>query len=137
MNNQDDRIASIFGVDEVPEVSVETLRTYLQYIKDNIDSSCEITGIEDFQWEEYYIFGPGSEKEYEKLRKTNPSYMDHYKIISFEDEPYEDYGILVNLKRISDGKKFTLPLTDLKTTDKKTPSYQILDDYSVWFVNWR
>jgi hypothetical protein len=137
MDDQDDRIASIFDTDEVPEVIDETLKTYLQYIKDNLDTTCEITGIEDFEWEEYYIIGPGSKNEHEKLRKTRPSYMDRYKIIAFEDEPDEDYGILVNLRRISDGKKFTLPLADLKATDKMNPSYQILDDFSVWFVNWR
>ena len=63
--------------------------------------------------------------------------MDRYKIIAFEDELDEDYGILVNLRRISDGKKFTLPLADLKVADKKNPGYKLLDDYSVWFVNWR
>lgn len=63
--------------------------------------------------------------------------MDFYKIIAFDDEPDEDDGILVNLRRISDRKKFTLPLADLKATDKKSLSYEILDDYSVWFVNWR
>jgi hypothetical protein len=137
MADQDERIASIFYTDEVPEVTDDALKTYLQYIKDNLDDACEITGIEDFEWEEYYIFGPGSKKEHEKLRKTRPSFMDRYKIIAFDNEPDEDYGILVNLRRISDGKKFTLPLADLKATDKKNPSYQMLDDYSVWFVNWR
>jgi hypothetical protein len=137
MDDQDKRIASIFCVVEVPEVGDVTLRAYLKFIGDNVDTACEITGIEDFEWEEYYIIGPGSKKEHEKLRKTRPSYMDRYKIIAFEDEPDEDCGILVNLRRISDGKKFTLPLADLKTTNKKTTSYQILDDYSVWFVNWR
>jgi len=137
MDDQDKRIASIFDMDEIPEVSDETLRTYLQYIRDNVDTTCEITGIEDFKWEEYYIIGPGSKKEHEKLRKTRPSFMDTYKIIGFDDEPDDDYGILVNLRRISDKKKFTLPLAELKVTDKKHPSYQILDDFSVWFVNWR
>ncbi len=137
MDDQEERIASIFDMDEVPEVTDDALKTYLQYIKDNLDDACEITGIEDFEWEEYYIVGPGSKKEHEKLRKTRPSFMDRYKIIAFDNEPDEDYGILFNLRRISDGKKFTLPLVDLKATDKKNPSYQILDDYSVWFVNWR
>ena len=137
MDNQDKRIASIFDMDEVPEVSDKTLRTYRQYIKDNIDTVCELTGIEDFKWEEYYLIGPGSKKEHEKLRKTRPSYMDRYKIIAFEDELDEDYGIFIKLRRISDGKKFTLPLADLKVADKKNPGYKLLDDYSVWFVNWR
>jgi hypothetical protein len=36
---------------------------------------------------------------------------------------------------ISDKKKFVLPLADLKSTDRKSKNYQLLDDYSVWFVN--
>jgi len=47
----------------------------------------------------------------------------------FED----DIGAYV--RRISDGKKFLLGLSELKATDKKSKSYQLLDDYSVWFVN--
>ena len=137
VDDQDERIASIFGMDEVPVVSDETLRIFIQYIKDNMDTNCEITGIEDFEWEEYYIIGPGSKKEHKRLRKSRPSFMDTYKIIGFNDEPDEDYGILVNLRRISDRKKFTLPLADLEETDKNHPSYQILHDFSVWFVNWR
>ncbi|MDZ7696371.1 MAG: hypothetical protein U5R49_05370 [Deltaproteobacteria bacterium] len=137
MDDQEERIASIFNMDEVPEVSEETLKPYLQYIKDNMDDTCEITGIEDFEWEEYYIIGPGSKKEHEELRKTYPSYMDIYKVIEFEEDPDEEYGILVSLKRTSDGKTFTLPLADLTAKDKKHPSYRMLDDYAVWFVNWK
>ena len=137
MDDQEKRIASIFGMDEVPEVGDETLTTYLHYIKENIDTTCEFSGIEDFEWEEYYIIGPGSKREHEKLRKTRPSFMDNYKFIGIDDEPDEHYGILINLKRISDRKKFTLPLADLEVTDKNNPSHQLLDDFSVWFVNWR
>jgi hypothetical protein len=137
VDDQERRIASIFGMDEVPEVRDETLRIYLNYIKDNIDTTCEITGIEDFEWEEYYIIGPGSKREHEKLRKTRPSFMDTYKITGFDDEPDERYGILINLRRISDKKQFTLPLADLEATDKNNQSYQLLHDFSVWFVNWR
>ena len=73
MDDQEKRIASIFGTDEVPEVRDETLKIYLNYIKDNIDTTCEVTGIEDFEWEEYYIIGPGSKREHEKLRKIKQS----------------------------------------------------------------
>jgi len=44
-------------------------------------------------------------------------------------------GIFVYVQRISDKKKFVLPLADLKATDRKSKNYQLLDDYSVWFVN--
>ncbi len=136
MDEQDKRIASIFSSEDVPEVNDTTLKIYLQYIKKNLDLSCEVIGIEDFDWEEYYILGPGDKKEYEELRKTNPSYMDRFKMLSLYNDPDGEYGILVNLRRISDNKKFTLPLADLQATAKNTMSYQILDDYSVWFVNY-
>ena len=43
--------------------------------------------------------------------------------------------IAARLKRISDGKEFILGLSELKAIDKKSENYQLLDDFSVWFVN--
>ncbi|MFZ1201271.1 MAG: calcium-binding protein, partial [Desulfobacterales bacterium] len=74
-------------------------------------------------------------KEYEKLKKTQPSYKDSFKLISFENDLDENNGILVEVERLSDKKKFILPLADLKSTDKYSKNYQLLDDFSVWFVN--
>jgi hypothetical protein len=45
----------------------------------------------------------------------------------------EDIG--ADVRRISDGKKFLLGISELKATNKKSKNYQLLDDYSVWFVN--
>jgi hypothetical protein len=101
----------------------------------NIKRPCQLTGIEDFSWEEYYILGPGDKKEYEELKKTQPSYQDVYTFISFDDQ-VEDEGLMVKVIRISDRKQFVLPLADLKATDKKSPNYRLIDDYAVWFVNY-
>ena len=60
--------------------------------------------------------------------------MDTYKIIGFNDEPDENYGILVNLRRTSDRKNFTLPLADLEGTEKNHPSYKILEDFAVFLA---
>ena len=81
-------------------------------------TACIVTGIEDFRWEEFYVFGPGDKDEYEELKKTQPSYTDHYRILSFDDHYDEDNGILANVSRISDKRKFTLPLEDLGTRKK-------------------
>jgi hypothetical protein len=110
MDDQDDRIASIFDTDEVPEVSDEILKTYLQYIKDNLDTTCEITGIEDFDWEEYYIVVSGSKKEHKKLLKSRPSHMDLMK------------GNLVNIVK------------DVKIRDAKpSDHYNVLSVMSEWW----
>ena len=59
----------------------------------------------------------------------------NFELLSFDDEIYE-VGILVNVKRVSDKRKFVIPLAELEAGDKKSKNYQLLDDYSVWFVNY-
>lgn len=133
------RVQAIFKVTDEEDMVVddENLKKYFQYLNENIGFPCIVTGIEDFRWEEFYVLGPGDKDEYEELKKTQPSYTDHYSILSFDDDYDEDNGILVNVQRISDKKEFTLPLEDLEAVDKKSNNYQILDDYSMWFVNYR
>jgi hypothetical protein len=86
LDKQDQRIADIFGTQDVPEVDTETLEHYLDHLQRHVALPCQLTGIEDFDWEEYYVIGPGSKAEHERLRKTRPSYMDTYDLLSFEKE---------------------------------------------------
>ena len=132
------RIMAILCVDneEDMEVTDQTLAKYFSYLNENIDFSGVVTGIEDFTWEEFYVIGPGDRKEYEKLKKSRPSYTDKYDIISLYDYDL-DYGIFVNVRRIADKKRFTLPLADLKAVEKDSNNFRLLDDYSIWFVNYR
>ena len=132
---QEKRIMVILGTKKL-DVTRETLNTYLKYLKNHVETPCQLTGIEDFEWEEAYVFGFGSKKEYEKLKKTQPSYKDKFNLIKFVDDIDDEYdGIFVHVQRISDERKFVLTLSDLKSTDRKSKNYQLLDDYSVWFVN--
>ncbi|MDO9123976.1 MAG: calcium-binding protein [Deltaproteobacteria bacterium] len=132
---QEKRIIAILGTKKL-DVTRKTLKTYLEYLKKHVEILCQLTGIEDFEWEERYVFGFGSKKEYEKLKKTQPSYKDKFNLIKFLDDIDDEYdGIFVHVQRISDERKFVLPLSDLKSTDRKSKNYQLLDDYSVWFVN--
>ena len=140
-DEQDVRIAEILldrillDVDDIPEVSRKSLERYFAHLKSNVKFPCYLTGIEDFPWEERYVFGYGNKAEYEKLKKKQPSYTDKFNLLNLDEEINEDYGLLVVVERISDNKKFTLPLADLKAIDEHSKNYQLLDDYSVWFVN--
>jgi hypothetical protein len=132
---QEKRIARILGTKKL-DVTGKTLSTYLKYLKNHVEIPCQLTGIEDFEWGELYVFGFGSKREYEELKKTQPSYTDKFNLIDFIADIDDEYdGIFVNAQRLSDKKQFILPLADLKSTDKKSKNYQLLDDYSVWFVN--
>ena len=85
MDAQEERIAQILADgdidnEEKQEKSTETIAKYLHYLKENIELPCIVTGIEDFPWEEKYVFGYGNKKEYEKLKKENPSYTKTTKV---------------------------------------------------------
>ena len=137
INKQKMRIAKVFpkGIEDISK-STGTLEIYREFLKRKLDNPINITGIVDFDWEEFYILGPGSQKEYEKLKKTRPSYTDKYILESIDDEYDEHFGLIANVIRECDKKVFQIPLADLKALDKNTKNYQLLDDYSVWCVNY-
>ena len=134
------RIADIFGTHTVPKVTEETFGIYLNYLKQHLEVPCHLTGIESlgcFAWEASYIFGRKRPKEYAQRKKQQPSYTDIYAFLSFAEE-YDLYdGLAIKVKRVSDGKRFVLPLAHLKATEKPSNNAQLLDDYVVWFVTGR
>lgn len=137
-NAQFERIKQVFGTDEIPDVSESTIKIYCEYIKKNLICPCLLTGIESmgfFAWEERFEFGYGSKDEYKQTRQEEGSYQDIYELKEF-DAVAQEWDIEVNVQRIPHHKKFTIPLSELQSTDETSPNYQLLNDYSVWRVNW-
>ena len=137
---QDQRLVDIFGTQTVPKVTEVTLAIYLDHLKQHLEVPCHLTGIESrvcFAWEASYIFGRRRPKEYAQRKKQQPSYTDIYAWLNFEDayDPYD--GLAVKVEHVSDGKRFVLPLAHLKAMEKPSNNDQLLDDYVIWFVNWR
>lgn len=141
VDEQLERIKAIFNAAEVPSVTNSTLRQYFEYLKANLASPCMLTGIESlgyFSWEERFSFGYGRKSEYERLRREKGSYHEQYELRTLEDATVdEDWDILVKVERIPHRKRFTIPLSELQAVDKNSNNYQLLEDYSVWYVNWR
>lgn len=81
------KIAQVFGKEEPPEVKEKTLKIFLKHLRQNVELPCMLTGSEDFEWEEFYIIGPGSKKEHDRLRKTQASYLDTFELIDFVLDP--------------------------------------------------
>lgn len=107
---------------------------YLVHLKQQLTLPIRVTGIEDFLWEEPYILGVLDQDEYEELKKTKPSYTDEFDLLEIL-EP-EDDDLIAKIRRISDGKEFLMELSWLKCVDKKSKEYTILNDYSIWYVNY-
>jgi len=131
------RVRAALGGKKDLRLAKDTLAKYRKYLEANLTIPCVLTGIEDFLWEEFYVLGPGDKAEYEELKKTNASYTDQFEWIGFEDGfGGMEGGLLVKVRRISDRKRFVLPLDELKVVDKKSANYQLVDDYAVWAVNY-
>ena len=116
---------------------------WFEHLKQELKFPIEVTGIEDFRWEEIYIFNPQYSDEYNKKKLTQPSYTDHYilKNICMGEgtnwmlSPHDDICAMVIRKK--DKKEFVLGLSELESVNKSDSSYQKLDDYSVFFYNYR
>ena len=104
------------------------------FLEKNISDPIRVTGIEDFPWEEPYIFGDWCEEEYEELKETNPSYTDEYDLHKLILDKRSD-TIEALVCRISDKKEFTIPLDWLEGMSDLEKENQILDAYAVWHVN--
>ena len=72
---QEARIEAILGEDESLTFD-DAVEKFYEHLRRFIQLPCDVTGVEDFRWEEYYVLGPGSLIEYQKLRETQPSYQD-------------------------------------------------------------
>jgi hypothetical protein len=142
-DEQSARIQAVFNLDEIPEVSEEHLEHYLKWLNDKLTLPCLLTGIESmgyFGWEERYAFGYGSPKEYENTRRKRGSYKENYELKTLDKAEIGgawDWDILASVVRVSDKKRFTIPLSELQAVDESSENYQLLNDYTVWYVNWR
>jgi len=136
------RIADILApgqkIEDLPDVSIEMLETYYQYLARNLPCGLLLTGqdaVGYFDWEEIFDFGYGSKNEYKRLKKYKASCYDKFKLIELKNiEP--SHGIVVTVSRISDNKKFNIPLADLEVWDQDSNGYVLVDDYVIWFVNY-
>ncbi|MBA4417721.1 MAG: hypothetical protein C0392_07400 [Syntrophus sp. (in: bacteria)] len=129
------RITEILGEDNLV-VTLKSLTLYRDYLRKNLDTPCTMTGIESFPWEEKYVFGLDDITEDEALKIKQPSCTDTYELKRFEDLINEDKGILVKVKRVYDNQRFILGLASLKAINETSKNHTLLDDYSVWFVNY-
>jgi hypothetical protein len=137
MDSDEKRIAEALGAQEVPEVDERNLLKYRKYLLGRLDKGTVLTGREDFPWEEKYVIGPGHRAEYERLKKTNPSYKDEYKLFDISETETQENDLIAVVERLSDKKRFEIGLSWLTTKNKNSKDFQPIDDFATWVVNWR
>jgi hypothetical protein len=134
------RMEAVLGEEELDfEAALDKL---MEHLIANLKFPFEVTGIEDFQWEERYVIGGWDPREYRRLKKSQPSYTNRYQLMGIERRGNSSWKMCWEdlegrVQRISDGKVFMLGLAELEGVDKKSENGMVLNDYAVWFVNSR
>lgn len=139
-HEQEQRIFTVIGNDDVEPGAA--LQLWYRHLVSSLRLPFEVTGIEDFQWEEFYVVGPGNKTEYQKLRKSRPSYRDLFELNAIDVDSDSEWSMLsddlkAHVRRNSDRKRFILGLSELRATNEKSHDYRLLHDYSVWHANYR
>ena len=140
LDAQDTRIEAIIAEEENLNFNDSSDKFY-NHLLISLQLPCDVTGIEDFRWEERYVFGGDSSKTYRKLRETQPSYQDVFELLAINNGIhskwmlYNGEDLAACVRRKSDGKEFYLGLAEIEAVNIKSENYKLLDDYSVWFVN--
>jgi hypothetical protein len=80
MDRQFQRIDAILG-DNKERGFTAAVTVFFEHLRRSLVLPCEVTGSEDFQWKEVYVIGPGDRKEYERLKKHQPSYRDRFEVV--------------------------------------------------------
>ena len=142
MDAQWNRIESIVGDGETTTFEDQVDKFYDHLLR-SLELPCDVTGTEDFRWEERYVVGGASRAEYQRLRKERPSYQDKYDLLAIEKGVFSEWMLFqgddigAHVKRKSDGREFWLGLAELKGVEKKSRNAQLLHDFAVFFVNSR
>ena len=140
MDAQDARIEEIIG-NEREATFDDCLSKFFDHLESSLQLPCDVTGIEDFRWEEFYVLGPGDFKEHERLRRNQPSYEDTFELVAIENDVISEWmlfhsdDVTGHVRRKTDGKEFYLGLAEIEAVDKESRNHQLLNDYAVWFVN--
>lgn len=137
-----ERIEADLGITEDHSLE-QCIAMFYEHLTKGLQLPCDVTGTEDFAWEESYVMGSGDPDEYERLRKTHPSYQDVYELLAIEKDVVSAWMLFgsddfaARVRRKSDGMEFWLGLVELEAVDKSSSNYRLLHDYTFWMLNSR
>ena len=134
MDADDKRIHDILGNDDY-ERTEKNANRYRSHLLKELALPIVVTGREDFQWEEPYLFGGWDKLEYKELKKTRPSYTDSFELQAL-GTPDQFDDVTAKIRRTSDGKVFEIGLSWLTCEDKDADAFELLDDYATWHTNY-
>ena len=132
-------ILAILNVKTEAEAGVtpENLAAYRSHLEKDAERPIKVCGREPFGWERLYAWGLRDRAAYESRKALCPSYTDDLEIVAFEEEIDTVDGIAVRVKRLADGREFSLLLGSLKSADAGSKNAELLDGFASWLAECR
>lgn len=132
-------ILAILNVKTEAEAGVtpQNLAAYRSYLEKDAERPIKVCGREPFGWERLYAWGLRDRAAYESRKALCPSYTDDLEIVAFEEEIDTIDGLAVRVRRLADGKEFSLLLGSLKSADAGSKNAELLDDFATWLAERR
>ena len=129
-----ERIKKILGKD--CDRSNQNAIKYLAYLKKLVKQPCHLTGREEFPWEKPYATGGWESSEYQKLKRSNPSFVDQFELLDLQSTGTDNFDIIATVERIEDEKIFEIELSRLECIDIEDDNYQLIDDFTAWYKSY-
>ncbi len=109
--SQSDRIKNVLNKCDDLSVGSETMQTYFLFLSKNLSLPCDVVTV----------------GEYER-----------YQLELLENSEDELFGLLGKVKLLSDESKISMiPLCDLKAVNNRSENFEMLNDYTAWFINYQ
>lgn len=128
------KMADVWGTGNTPDVSGKSLVTYGTYLKQHLASPLRVQASEEFDWEEPYLLSGLDSPEYKALRADQPSHLDVFMLTAIPDIPDAASGLLAEVRREGDEKQFVVPLHLIEAIDPKSSDFEVLKEYTIWFL---
>lgn len=137
LTDYDDFETEIENILGTPNIAVneKNLKKFQKYLNKNLEMPCEVVAMDGYNEDDYKQ--DMDFKNRGKLSVTVPDEGEEYEMVEVDNYLDNKYGILVEVMRISDRKKLTVPLAQLEVIDPddESPNYDLLDIYSLWFFS--
>lgn len=106
-----ERINEIFATTAPPEANAETMTVYLRHLRANLEHPC-------------YLM-----QTHEETLRAEPLLL-----LDLAGDVDPEQGILARVCRSSDGREFTMPLSELECCEDSSPNSDLVEDFSRWFM---
>lgn len=105
------QVKEIFGSQEIPDVTHHNLEVFRDHLRSNLEDPC-------------FLFITGEEG----------AHFESVLLLDCEEEVDESEGIIVQVQRTSDDKRFILPLAQMECPAEDAANSQLVDAYCSWFI---